>query len=266
MSGADSGNACAGLPGEVLAELRAIAALHEGARGPLMRLVAQASGAAGSVIERLPESWRGTIETASAAALEQAWRLAAVSQPQADGAGWLHRARAWAAGEQWHRVTAAVSGALGGAGGIATTLVDLPVTTTLILRSIQEIAREHGEDPADPAVRSACIAVFGLGGPLRDDDDADTGLWAARLALGGKVGAQAVAAVLPRFGVMVSEKLLAQATPLIGAAIGAAINPLFTAYYQAMAHVHFRLRALERTHDPEALSACFERIVRSRAT
>lgn len=147
------------------------------------------------------------------------------------------RALAWADGESWHKVAAGVTGALGVLGGIATTLVDLPVTTTLILRSIQQIAVGHGEDLSSPEVRAQCLAVFGMGGPLADDDDTKAGLWATRTALSGKAVAEILKGVLPRFGMVVSEKALAQATPLLGAIAGGAINPIFTGYFQTMAHV-----------------------------
>lgn len=63
---------------------------------------------------------------------------------------------------------------------------------------------------------------------------------------------------------MVSEKVLAQATPMLGAAAGGIINSVFVGYYQTMAHVHFRLRRLEGEHDKEQVRAFFERIFRAR--
>lgn len=74
--------------------------------------------------------------------------------------------------------------------------------------------------------------------------------------------AEILTRVLPRYGIVVSQKLLAQATPVLGAIVGGTINPVFTGYYQTMAHVHFRLRKLERIHASDEVSACFERIVR----
>jgi len=145
-------------------------------------------------------------------------------------------------------------------GGLATTLADLPVTTTLILRSIQQVAAGHGEDIEAPDVRAQCLAVFGMSGPLKEDDDVDAGLWAVRAAVNGKLVAEVVKSILPRFGVVVSQKALAQATPFLGAIAGGTINPIFTGFYQEMAHVHFRLRKLERTQDREQLQACFERL------
>ena len=34
-------------------------------------------------------------------------------------------------------------------------------------------------------------------------------------------------------------------------------------YYQRMARVHFTIRALERRHDPDAVRACFDSLVRA---
>ena len=47
----------------------------------------------------------------------------------------------------------------------------------------------------------------------------------------------------------------------MGAVVGATINPLFTSYYQQMGHVQFRLRKLEKSHDPAEVNACFSRIM-----
>jgi hypothetical protein len=260
---ADLGNACAGLDAATIAELRAIADRYRAANGLLMRLAGRAGQRLGRVAERLPAAAQTLIAQAAALALRQSYRVAFATQGAAEGSlpvRALRRLR----GETAHRVVTSISGALGGLGGLATTLVDLPMTTTLILRSVQQIARDYGEDLTDPSVRAQCVAVFALGGPLGEDDAAQTGLFASRLTLGGKALAEIIRAAAPRFGVMLGEKALAQATPLLGALAGGAINPLFTGYYQAMAHVHFRLRRLERDADAEQLRACFERIVRAR--
>lgn len=157
-----------------------------------------------------------------------------------------------------------MTGALGGLGGVATTLIDLPVTTTLILRSIQQIAASYGEDVTDEEVRVQCLGVFGFGGPLTEDDEAETGLFASRIAITGATLAEALKVVLPRHGVVVGQKVLSQATPVLGALAGATLNTVFSNYYQTMAHVHFRLRRLEREHDQEQVRACFERVVKRR--
>jgi hypothetical protein len=261
------GNACTGFDAAEIAELDAIARRYGEASGFVMKLAEWAGKATSTAIGwAIPDGFEDKVHEATALALRQAYDIAFSTQADASSEKasetMIDRARAWAQGERWHKVATGVTGALGGLGGIATTIIDLPVTTTLILRSIQQIAAEHGEDLSDPAVRAQCIAVFGLGGPLPEDDETDTGLWAARMALNGRVVAEMLARVLPRYGVIVGEKALAQATPLIGAVIGGTINPVFTGYYQTMAHVHFRLRKLERIHQSDQIRACFERIVR----
>ncbi len=260
----DLGNACAGLDQVVLDELRAIALTHDEASGLIIKLTNWAGQRLEGAVEKLPRDWQSRVADVTELALTEAYRLAFATRSGDQETGTMrNRALAWAKGERWHKVASALTGALGGLGGLPTTILDLPVTTTLILRSIQEIAIEHGEDVSDPAVRAQCVSVFGLGGPLIDDDHAESGLIAARVGLTGSVIAEMLKAVLPRFGMVVSQKLLAQATPVLGAAAGAAINTAFASYYQSMAHVHFRLRKLERAGDAEQIRSCFERIARA---
>jgi len=154
-----------------------------------------------------------------------------------------------------------VTGLLGGSGGPATAIAELPVTTALILRSIQEISASYGEDPQDPLTKNQCILVFALGGPLDEDDQADAGFIAARIAIGEQTIAALIRTVASRFGLVVSEKLLVESAPILGAAGGAFVNYTFTDYYQRMAHVHFRLRTIERAHAPDRVAACFKRII-----
>ncbi|MEN3746974.1 EcsC family protein [Sphingomonas sp. HF-S3] len=260
---ARASNSCGGFADAELDELESIARALVAADTLFMKLVNRAGKVTGSVLSRLPEGWQGMVQKASAAALKAAWAAAGTTQPQRHR-GRVGRALSNTTGEGFHRVATAVSGAVGGAGGAMTTvLVDLPATTTLILRSIQQIAADYGEDLDAPDVRANCIAVFAMGGPMSADDDREMSLYAARTALTGKAIGDIILSVAPRFGVVVSQKAVAQAAPVLGAVAGAAINPIFTRYYQKMAHVRFRLRRLERAHDPAQVQACFERMVRS---
>ena len=63
-----------------------------------------------------------------------------------------------------HRTLAAASGAVGGAFGLALLPLELPISTTLMLRSIADVGREEGEDLARPRGGVACMQVFALGG------------------------------------------------------------------------------------------------------
>ena len=259
-----AGNACAGFDAAAIDELRAVAAQYDEAGGLLIKLAGMAGAGAESLLDRLPSNWRTHLDAATGMALTQAYAIAFGTQGDSAPSTLAGKALAWASGSAWHATAAAITGALGGFAGLPGLLIDLPVTTTLILRSIQEVAAEHGEDLADPAVRAHCIAIFGLGGPLAEDDAAEAGFFASRTALTGKAVAEMLRAVLPRFGVMVGEKALAQATPLLGAVAGGVINPVFAGYYRTLAHVHFRLRTLERGHDPDQVRACFERLLAAR--
>jgi len=257
MADIDSGNACAAFTESELVELLAIAEIHEDASGGLLELAAKAGKGADKVIDWLPDNFEDKLQGVVDLALRQAYAIAFTTH----GGRRRKAAKPNRNSEGFHRFAAGVAGAVGGLGGIATTLADLAVTTTLILRSIQEIAAAYGEDLDDPAVRAQCIAVFGSGGPLGDDDSLDTGLWAGRIALSNQSVTATISAVVPQFGKMLSQGLLARAAPLIGAAAGAAINTAFTGYYQKMAHVNFRLRRLARRHPPEEVLACFSRII-----
>ena len=63
-----------------------------------------------------------------------------------------------------------------------------------------------------------------------------------------------------RFGVNVSQKVAAQAVPVIGAAGGGVINVLFIDHFQDMARGHFIIRRLERTYDPRLVRTEYERL------
>jgi hypothetical protein len=59
-----------------------------------------------------------------------------------------------------HKSLAVLAGAAGGAFGISSLPVELPLSTTIMLRSIADIARSEGEDLSDPKTAQ----VFALGG------------------------------------------------------------------------------------------------------
>jgi len=62
-----------------------------------------------------------------------------------------------------HTAAAAITGAIGGFFGLPGLLVELPITTTVMLHSIVEIARSQGEDFLSPESGLACLEVFALG-------------------------------------------------------------------------------------------------------
>ena len=181
-----------------------------------------------------------------------------------------------------HRVAAVGSGGVGGFFGLPGLAVELPISTVIMLRAIAAIARSEGEDLGGVEARLACVEVFALGGPGPTDDASETAYYAVRIALAKSLteaaehiaarglaeGAPAVvrliARIAARFDVVVSEKLAAQAVPVVGAASGAAINLLFVSSFQKTASGHFTVRRLERKYGPDVVKAAYETIARSR--
>ncbi len=169
--------------------------------------------------------------------------------------------------EPWdwfNKLVVVASGGSGGFFGAPGLIWDLPITTGVIMRSIAEIARSfpHESITSDDTKR-ACIEVFAFGGPASDDDDADAGYWATRAGLSHVTIEALIKAVAARFGVVLSEKVLAQSVPIAGALAGAGMNYAFIDYYQQMARVHFTIRDVERrAPDPPAVRPCFSQLVR----
>jgi hypothetical protein len=181
---------------------------------------------------------------------------------------------------QWmHTVAVATTGAVGGAFGLATLAVELPVSTVIMLRSIADIARSEGQSIKRPDVQLACIEVFALGGPSRADDAAESAYFAVRAALAqtlteaarhiaerGVAGGAAPALVrltsqiASRFGIPVTEKMMAQSVPVLGAAGGALINILFIKHFQDLARGHFIVRRLEAQYGQDAVRGAYHRI------
>ncbi|HVZ08717.1 MAG TPA: EcsC family protein [Rhodopila sp.] len=176
-----------------------------------------------------------------------------------------------AQGDRWgwlHKTLGLVSGATGGLAGLPGLIWDIPVTTTMIMRSVADIARSFpGEDITADDTRRACIEVFAMGSPLQEDDEADFGYWAARAGLSRITDATVqrfIRVAASRFGIAVSDKLLAQAVPVIGGVMGATLNYAFIDYYQEMARVHFAVRDVERrAADPSAIRPCLAEIVQA---
>ncbi len=179
-----------------------------------------------------------------------------------------------------HSALASASGAVGGAFGLAALPIELPVSTAIMLRTIAVIARQEGEDLADPRTRLACLEVFALGHTgVAAEEGAEAGYFALRallarsLALAGNalvhkgaahsnsaLALRALSPIVTRFGAIVSQKLAAQAVAVVGAVGGAAVNLAFIEYFHGLARGHFTVRRLERAYGAEAVRAEYDRI------
>jgi hypothetical protein len=221
------------------------------------------------LMKRLPRPVQSSIEKLVHGSLERCLRVA-LRGMRTEGAA--------APSNQGHTALAAASGAVGGFFGLPGLAFELPLSTTLMLHSIAEIARSHGENLADPETALSCLHVFALGSKNKGNA-VDSAYYATRTALAqatreaasyiaqkglAKSGAPAlvrlVSLVASRFGVEVAEKVAAQMVPLVGAAGGAALNVMFTTHFQTVAEGHFTVRELERSYGPEQVQIAYNRL------
>lgn len=229
------------------AEILALADRAARAGGRRMALLNRLGGTVESRLTMLPQGLRAQVLSVTEAALAQASGLAALST------------RAGRIGGRGHMVLAGLTGAAGGMGGLATAVAELPVTITLILRAIHEVAAEHGFDPALPEVRREALRVFASGSPLDRDDGVNTAFIGARLTLTGPALHSMIATVAPKLAASLGQKLAAQAVPVLGALAGAGLNLTYVDYYRELAHVRFGLLRLAQAHDPQRVARAFAR-------
>ncbi|MGI9369704.1 MAG: EcsC family protein [Ruegeria sp.] len=214
-------------------ELDRLAHHYKTAGGAGVKLLNNLGGKAESLLEQLPEPVRAGLTGATEHALWVAMHAAQGSRRAVpDQEPWVNTA-----------VTTAM-GAAGGFGGLSTALMELPATTTMLLRSIQGAAAREGFDPAAENVKFDCVRVLSAAGPMAEDDGADLGFFSVRLTLTGPAVQRLIAAVAPRLSVVLGQKLAAQSVPLLGAFAGGGTNYIYSRYYQQIAHVHFGLRRL----------------------
>jgi hypothetical protein len=180
-----------------------------------------------------------------------------------------------------HRFAVVTAGGAGGFFGLPGLVIELPISTAIMLRSIADIARSEGEHIGNIDAQLACVEVFALGGSKRIDDASETGYYAVRIALtralteagefiaekgfveeGASVIVRLIARIASRFGVVVSEKAAAEAVPIVGAAGGATVNLLFIHHFQSIARGHFIIRSLERKWGEEVVKKEYERIAK----
>jgi len=254
---------------DMLALERAVVLLEH--PGIVARLTSMLGSPVEKALKALPENVASTVHDATRKAIEKALNVAirTLTKDQQGGQS----------SDRLHRVATGISGFTGGFFGLPALALELPVSTTLMLRSIADIARSQGEDLTLIQARLACVEVFAIGGENTSDDAVETGYYAVRAALAKAVseaaqyiaerglaseGAPAlvrlIGQIASRFGATVSEKIAAQAVPAIGAVGGATINILFMNHFQDMARGHFTDRRLERMYGEEMIKQEYVKI------
>ena len=216
-----------------------LARRHKNAEGIAVKLFSAVGDGADSLYGALPKPLRGAVESMMARVLRTGLSLA-------------HRSRNGRIGDPGEGANNAVSGALGalgGMGGLPTALLEMPVTTLLVMRAVQSISVQYGFDPADEETRKHCLQILAAAGPLSDDDGVDLGFVTTRVTLTGTTLNAMISRLAPRIAAVFSQRLAARAVPVLGAAAGATINYSFTRYYQEMAHIYFGLRRMAEDSD-----------------
>lgn len=221
-------------------------------------------------LDKLPENWNSKIGEVTQVALLKATDAAIFTMkdiPNDEPSNW------------WHKIGVAVSGGVGGFFGLPALAIELPISTTIMLRSIADIARSEGESINDNETKLACLEVFALGGESTADDATESGYFVIRTALansvtaavksiGTKEGTSAltrfIVKIAERFSIQVTEKAVAQAAPAIGAAGGAIINTIFIDHFQDMAKGHFVIRKLEKIYGKEDIKYLYEEMRKSK--
>ena len=182
----------------------------------------------------------------------------------------------------------ALSGFFGATTGFGTAIFasELTITIKFLMRTIMDIARSEGEDIYTLEGQMACLEVFALGGDSKDDDGLETSYYTTRIAInsalnnvsaaGLKVGLETlvkgastlgsgalsnfVSKIATRLSLLISEKFLAQALPIVGAIGGGSLNYVFVDHFQKMATAHFTIKRLERNYSEGIVKLAYENI------
>jgi len=216
----------------------------------------------------LPKNWSEVVGKASKGALTKALQVAVAT---------LGSRNKPKSSERFHKILVGASGGIGGAFGLAALPLELPVSTTIMLRSIADIARSEGHSLSAVPTRLSCLEVFALGGRSKADDATESSYWAVRAALAKAISeattfvaqrgvlektapavVRLIAAISSRFGVVVSEQLAAKAVPIVGAAGGTVVNVLFMDHFQDMARGHFIVKRLEAKYGVDVVRSTYE--------
>lgn len=125
-----------------------------------------------------------------------------------------------------------------------------------------------------------------MGGDSNQDDGMESSYYSTRIALssalssisasGVKLGVDAmiqgisavgsavltnfISKIATRLSLLISEKFLAQAIPIVGAIGGGSLNYVFVNHFQEMASAHFKVRQLERIYGALLVQEIYENI------
>lgn len=253
------------------------AAAHFRDRGLLIRAANAVGKPVEMLVAKLPQGVAEGIARTTQTALLQALKAALKTTPKDGRSEDFGEAEASSRMAKWrHTALTTGTGAVSGFFGGMALFVELPVTTTIMLRQIAVTAQNYGEDVTSLAGQLECLNVFALSGA---SEIKEAGYYATRASLNKYMSSatewaakktvsdvaravskgdapmvfQMLLKIAERFELVVTEKALLQAIPVISAISGAFVNTVFTGHIGDTAGFHFGIRALERKYGTEAV-------------
>ena len=160
-------------------------------------------------------------------------------------------------------------GAAAGAAGVHGLIIDVPALITLNLRAIAEYATYYGFDVASQRERLFAMHVLGLASSPSDAAKMSVMAQLARIAADAAkkkawkdIEKEALATVIKEIakalGVRLTKAKLAQAIPIIGAAVGGGFNAYYTARVCDAAYHLYRERFLAEKYGADIIDLTTE--------
>ena len=175
-------------------------------------------------------------------------------------AGWL---------DAKYKGLAFTEGAVAGTVGAPGLIADIPALVTLNLHAIAEYATYYGFDVASQRERLFAMHVLGLASSPSDAEKlhvmaqlakiaADTAKKKTWNALEEKVLVRVIQQIARALGIRLTKVKLAQAVPIMGAAVGGGFNAYYTARVCDTAYHLYRERFLAEKYGPEIIDLTAE--------
>ena len=180
-----------------------------------------------------------------------------------------------------HNLATITTGAVGGFFGETGLLIELPLTTTLMMRSILSQGRIYNNLSKEELITNS-LYIFSLGSSRSNkDDEMDSSYYTSRLMMDYSVRKAAeymtangprviinsspifkefITKVAQRFNIAISEKMILESLPIIGAIGGASINFLFTNFFTNSARYHFGIKNLETIYGEEFIKNEYQKL------
>ena len=162
-------------------------------------------------------------------------------------------------------------GAAAGATGVPGLVADIPTLVALNLRAIAEYATYYGFDVSSQRERLFAMHVLGLASSPSDAAKAPVMAHLARIAadaakkkawdvLEEKALVQLIQQIAKALGMRLTKAKLAQAVPIMGAAVGGGFNAYYTARVCDAAHHLYRERFLAEKYGVEMIDLTVESV------